>query len=367
MAGLGAAALLGGGIGGGTVALVDHARTTTVVLPSVQRDAGAAPSPAATGTGTVQAAVAAIAKSVVTITARSSDGSGGTGSGVIVRADGYILSDDHVVAAASSGRLTVRFADGRTASATIVGRDPSSDIAVIKVNGVSGLTAATFADSSRLAVGQAVVAVGSPLGLDDTVTSGIVSALHRATRAGVNDQAVVDAVQTDAAINPGNSGGALVDLAGRVVGINTSIATVSGGSPRFGASTESGNIGIGFAIPSNTAATIADQLIARGTAAHAHLGVQVGSSGADSSSGSSDATGGRGAALASVAAGGPGAAAGLQAGDVVVKVGDRIVSDGLDLVAAVRSYQPGDRVTLTIHHGSTTRTVTVTLGSDARQ
>jgi putative serine protease PepD len=361
VAGLGVAAVIGGAVGGGAVTLADHGGTTAVATsPSVQRDDGAAPSQTASSTGTVEGAAAAIANSVVTIQVQAGDGSGGTGSGVIVRADGYILTNDHVVAAAGSGTLTVKFADGRTASAKVVGVDASSDLAVIKVNGVSGLTAATFADSSKLEVGQTVVAVGSPLGLDETVTSGIVSALHRATRAGPDDNAVIDAVQTDAAINPGNSGGALVDLAGRLVGINTSIATVSGGSPRFGQSTESGNIGIGFAIPSNTAADIADQLIAHGTAAHAYLGVQVSSS--SSSTGST--TGGT---LASVVSGGPAAAAGLRPGDVVTRVGDRTVTDGDELVAAIRSYQPGDKVVLTIHRGSSTSTVTVTLGSDARQ
>jgi putative serine protease PepD len=359
VAGLGVAAVIGGAVGGGAVALADHGRNGAVATaPSVQRDDSAAPAQATSSDGTVEGAAAAIANSVVTIDVRSGDGSGGTGSGVIVRSDGYILTNDHVVAAAGSGGVTVKFADGRTASAKVVGTDASSDLAVIKVEGVSGLTAAKFADSSKLKVGQTVVAIGSPLGLDDTVTSGIVSALHRATRAGPDDNAVIDAVQTDAAINPGNSGGALVDLAGRLVGINTSIATVSGGSPRFGQSSESGNIGIGFAIPSNTAADIADQLIAHGNAAHAYLGVQV------STSSSTSTTGGT---LASVASGGPAAAAGLRAGDVVVKVGDRAVSNGDELVAAIRSYQPGDRVTLTVHRGSSSTTLTVTLGSDARQ
>jgi putative serine protease PepD len=363
MAALGVAAVLGGAVGGGTVALVDGGQTATPsAAPSVQRDGGAAPTQSTSTSGSVQSAAATIAKSVVTINVRSSDGTSGTGSGVIVRSDGYILTNDHVVSAAGSGSLTVTLGDGRTASAKITGQDASSDLAVIKVDGLSGLTAATFADSSKLQVGQTVVAVGAPLGLDETVTSGIVSALHRATRAGPDDTAVIDAVQTDAAINPGNSGGALVDLAGRLVGITTSIASVSGGSPRFGQA-ESGNIGIGFAIPSNTAADIADQLIAHGTAVHAYLGVQV-------AGGTSDTTGGAsatGATVASVVSGGPAAAAGLRAGDVVVKAGDRAITDGDDLVAAIRTYQPGNRVTLTIHRGGSTTTVTVTLGSDARQ
>jgi putative serine protease PepD len=202
-----------------------------------------------------------------------------------------------------------------------------------------------------------VVAVGSPLGLDQTVTAGIVSALHRATRGGDDNSAIIDAVQTDAPINPGNSGGPLVDLSGHVVGINAEIATAGSNSRIPGQSSSGGNIGIGFAIPSNTAADIADQLIAKGSAQHAYLGVEL-----------SSATGSAGGAqLASVVSGGPAAKAGLQAGDVVTKIGSRIITDADDLAAATRSQQPGDQVTLTILRGGKTSTVTVTLGTDARQ
>jgi putative serine protease PepD len=240
-----------------------------------------------------------------------------------------------------------------------VGADKATDLAVVKVSGVSGLTAATFADSDAVRVGQTVVAVGSPLGLDGTVTEGIVSALHRPAGGASDDSAVIDALQTDAAINPGNSGGALVDLAGRVVGINQSIATAgsNGGLPGA-ASSSSGNIGIGFAIPSNTASRIAEQLIATGSATHAFLGVQV----ANSSSGTST-----GATLASVESGGPAADAGLQAGDVVTGIEGRAVGEGQELVAAVRSLAPGDKVTLTVRRDGAERTVTVSLGSDAKQ
>ena len=162
------------------------------------------------------------------------------------------------------------FDDGSTARATVVGTDPTSDLAVVRAEGVSDLTPAVFADSDDLAVGQAVLAVGAPLGLSSTVTEGIVSTLDRPVRTGdgASEQSVIDAVQTDAAINPGNSGGALVDLEGRVVGVNSAIATAGDGS--------SGNIGVGFAIPSNDAVTVAEQLIADGTADHPLLGVSVG-------------------------------------------------------------------------------------------
>ena len=351
-------AVLGGLVGGGAVAALDSGGGTTVTSAAVTTQTGDAPTSAA-GNGTVEAAAATATRSVVRLDVRASSGEA-TGSGVIIRSDGYILTNEHVVAGAgSNGSITVTFDDGRTATATVVGTDATTDLAVVKVSGVSGLTAATFADSDTVDVGQTVLAIGSPLGLDGTVTEGIVSALHRPTRGGSNDTAVIDALQTDAAINSGNSGGPLVDLAGRVVGINTSIATAGSGGP--GQSGSSGNIGIGFAIPADTAATIAEQLIADGTATHAYLGVQTG--GGASSASSSDS----GATLASVESGGPAAAAGLRTGDVVTKVDERVISDSDELVAAVRSYAPGEKVTLTVERDGAERTVTVTLGSDEKQ
>src|SRR6185437_3179517 len=187
-------------------------------------------------------------------------------------------TNDHVVdIGTGGGQIQVVLSDGRSATAKIVGRDTSDDLAVVKVSGLNNLVAATFAKSSSLTVGQTVVAVGAPLGLSDTVTSGIVSSLARPVRAGDNDQAVFNAVQTDAAINPGNSGGPLVDLNGSVVGINAAIASNdSGGGLQIpGQPTQSGNIGIGFAIPSDEASRIASELIATGKATHAILGVEV--------------------------------------------------------------------------------------------
>jgi putative serine protease PepD len=351
-------AVLGGVAGGGTVALLDRDDTATPVAGAgLSVDPGSAPAAATTG-GTTEAAAATALRSVVTLNVTGAQESG-TGSGVVIRADGYILTNQHVVAAAENGgSITATLPDGRTVPATIVGTDTVTDLAVVKVS-ASGLTAATFADSDAVRIGQTVVAVGSPLGLDGTVTEGIVSALHRPTTGGSDNSAVIDALQTDAAINPGNSGGPLVDLAGRVVGINQSIATASsGGGP--GQSGSSGNIGIGFAIPSDTAARVAEQLITTGKATHAYLGVQAGGSG-------STATPGAGATLASVESGGPAAAAGLEAGDVVTKIDDRVVDSSDELVAAVRSHAPGDKVTLTIRRGTAEQTVRVTLGSDDRQ
>ena len=303
--------------------------------------------------GTSQTAAATVAPSVVTIAVSgSAEGQNisGTGSGVVLRQDGYIVTNNHVVAAATGGgRVSVRFSDGSTRPARIVGTDPTSDLAVVRVNGAADLTAATFADSDALAVGQAVLAVGAPLGLANTVTQGIVSTLHRPVRTGqnVSAQSVIDAVQTDAAINPGNSGGALVDLAGRVVGIPSAIATAGRGA--------SGNIGVGFAIPSNDATEVAEELIRDGRATHAQIGVSV--------SDAAESAEGLGASVGAVTAGGPAAAAGLRDGDVVTRVGGRDVTDADGLIVAVRSREPGEQVEVTYRRDGQTRTATISLGT----
>ena len=351
-----ATAVFGGLVGGGTVAVLDHGNDTVAASGITIQGSSA---PAATNqTASVESAAATAMKSVVTLSVRGSQ-EAGTGSGIVLRADGYILTNEHVTAVADGGgSITVAFSDGRTATATLVGADKATDLAVVKVN-LTGLTAATFADSDALKVGQTVVAVGSPLGLNGTVTEGIVSALHRPTSGASDNSAVIDAIQTDAAINPGNSGGALVDLAGRVVGINQSIATAGSNSGGFGQQGESGNIGIGFAIPSDTAARISQQLISTGKATHALLGVQTQTATSD------DQVTAIGATIASVTPGEAAAAAGIKAGDVVTKVDDRVIGQSEDLAATVRSYAPGTKVTLTVKRGNDTRTVSVTLGSDA--
>ncbi|MFI5101363.1 MAG: S1C family serine protease [Actinomycetes bacterium] len=229
-----ATALVAGGIGGGVGAVVANRNDGAGTVTSLTGGSTGKPAVVNLPAGTVEAAAAKVVPSVVSITERSTDGSGGEGSGIILSADGVILTNNHVVSeAVNGGSLQVTLPDNRTVDATIIGRDPSSDLAVIKAKGVSGLTPATIGSSGSLVVGQTVVAVGSPLGLSGTVTSGIVSALNRpVTTADSGGQdpfgqqqtpqqaAVLDAIQTDAAINPGNSGGPLVDLAGRVVGIN---------------------------------------------------------------------------------------------------------------------------------------------------
>jgi len=298
--------------------------------------------------------------SVVTIEVTGAQESG-TGSGVIIRDDGYILTNNHVVAAAEGGTMTVEFSDGRRAAATLVGADASSDLAVIRVAGVDGLQAATFADSDAVVVGELAVAIGSPLGLDGTVTTGVVSAVHRPVRTGTSrdSQAVIDAIQTDTAINPGNSGGPLLDADGDVIGINSAIATVSAGgdTSELPGATQSGNIGVGFAIPSNTAKDVADQLIDNGSASHTQLGVE----GSDYSD--ADVAG---AQIQSVVSGGPAEQAGLRAGDVIVELDGRAI-EGVDtLVVAVRDHAAGDEVPITYVRGGQERTATVTLVESAR-
>ncbi|HTI78119.1 MAG TPA: trypsin-like peptidase domain-containing protein, partial [Mycobacterium sp.] len=295
------------------------------------------------------------------------------GSGIILSSDGLILTNNHVVAAAQGGpggpggppapggpgggpagaQTKVTFADGRTTTFTVVGTDPSSDIAVVRAQDASGLTPITLGSSANLRVGQDVVAVGSPLGLEGTVTTGIISAMNRPVAAGgdaQNQNTVLDAIQTDAAINPGNSGGALVNMNGELIGVNSAIATLGADAGAQGG--QSGSIGLGFAIPVDQAKRIADELIQNGTASHASLGVQVGNDSAVD-----------GAKIVEVTNGGAAAAAGLPSGVVVTKVDDRVIGSADALVAAVRSKAPGDKVTLTyLDPSGKPQTVQVTLG-----
>jgi S1-C subfamily serine protease len=229
---------------------------------------------------------------------------------------------------------------------------------VVKLDGASGLTPATFADSDKVQVGDVAVAIGAPLGLSNTVTEGIISALGRAVATG-SDQTngtVIDALQTDAAINPGNSGGALLNGAGEVIGINTAIATVASES-QGSQSDQSGNIGVGFAIPAKTAQRVAQEIIRTGKANHAVLGVQARTVSGD------NPEAGNGAQVVDVVADGPAAKAGLQDGDVITAVGNRPVTTSIELTAAIRSAAPGSDVTLTVRRGTNSRSVKVTLGS----
>ncbi|TDD29418.1 PDZ domain-containing protein [Kribbella turkmenica] len=341
-----------GGVGGAAVysATNDSNSSPSVTAPLNGNQAA----PASAPDGSVQAAAAKVLPSTVKIAVATSRGSAG-GSGIVISKDGLIVTNNHVVAGAGNGgRISVILNDGRTVPATIKGTDPLTDLAVIKAD-ATDLTPATLGSSGKLAVGQGVVAIGSPFGLEATVTSGIVSALDRPVTSGDDEPGsttVFPAVQTDAAINPGNSGGALIDLAGQVVGINSAIKT-AGGSGQ----SEGGNIGLGFAIPIDQAKPIIDELVAKGKATHARLGVQVGD--AQSSDGLSN-----GARLGEVTPGGAADKAGLQAGDVVTAVDGKVIASGDALVAAVRSHRPGDEVKITIVRGGKTQTITATLGSD---
>jgi putative serine protease PepD len=312
--------------------------------------------------GSIQSVASKVLPVVVTIAAEfQSQGqlSGDTGSGFIITADGDILTNNHVIegAAGGAGHLQVIFANGRTVDASIVGRDPTTDIAVIKASGVSGLPIAQFGSSSNLAVGQDVVAIGAPFDLPGTVTSGIVSSLHRPTEAGgadTNQTTVLDAIQTDAPINPGNSGGPLVNMQSQVVGINSAIYSPSSGSGLQ--QSQSGNVGIGFAIPIDQARRTAGQIIKTGKAIQTVLGVSVADNTPTENGQPSILP--NGALIKSVTSNGPAAKAGLQAGAVVVKADGRLVTSSDGLVAAVHAAAPEDKMTLTLSTGAT---LTVTL------
>jgi putative serine protease PepD len=337
--------------------LDDNSNTSTPVATSLSTPASSSSDSAPDEP--LSEAAAAVLPSVVSISFDAGQVSG-SGSGIIISDDGQILTNNHVVASvADGGDLKVTFSDGSTADADIVGRDPATDLAVIKAKDVSGLTPAKFGSSESLHVGDTVLAIGSPLGLDGSVSSGIVSALGRSVTLGAeeespfggggsgNSQAVViDAIQTDAAINPGNSGGALVNTSGEVVGINTAIASLAQGT-----SGQGGNIGVGFAIPIDSAKDIAQQLIDHGEVTHAFLGVRL-----------TEPENGGGALIVGVEEGQPAAQAGLQAGDLITKVGDNDVRNAADLTAAIRTLKPGDKVTVSYTRDGEQKTAEVTLG-----
>jgi len=291
------------------------------------------------------------------------DGAEGTGSGFII-SGGYILTDNHVVTLDGQVRhasLQVVLNSGQAEPARLVGADPYSDIAVLKLQHPARLPVLSLGNSSGVDVGDPVLAVGSPLGLSGTVTSGIVSALNRPVQpsGGVSGEPQVfyDAIQTDAPINPGNSGGPLVNAQAQVIGVNAAIDTL-GGDPMTGA--QGGSIGLGFAIPINQARLVANELIRTGRAAHAVLGADISTSftGAGAQIASAAARGGR-----SVTPGGPAAQAGLRPGDVIIRFAGQPIGSATVLLDAVRSQSPGSRVDLTYLRGAAAHTVDLTLGS----
>jgi putative serine protease PepD len=357
-----------GGVGGAAVYDAQHQDSTTATTSTTSASTGSGTSTSTSSTagsttmsavkGTPEAVAASVLPSVVEIDVVDAGGSGGSGSGVVLSSDGEILTNNHVVALLQNGgTMTVSFNDGKTASATTVGTDPVTDLAVIKARGVSGLVPAKLGNSDALRVGQAVVAIGSPFGLDATVTSGIVSSLNRPVGVGTSQgtETIYPAIQTDAAINPGNSGGPLVNLAGQVIGINSSIRTST-----TSVSGEGGSIGLGFAIPISNVLPIVDQLRHHQTPTHAKLGVTV-----------SDAAGHNGvvdgARIQSVVSGSAAEKAGLHTGDVVTRVDDHPITGLESLVATIRGYRPGDTVQLSVQRGGRSLTLSAQLDSDLNQ
>jgi putative serine protease PepD len=356
---------------------------------------------------TITAVAVKASPSVVTINVTGTDAAG-TGSGIVLTSSGYVLTNTHVVTLdgeTGSAKIQVETNDGRLYSATVVGTDPVDDLAVVKLQGVSGMQPATFADSSKVNVGDTAIAIGAPLGLAGTVTNGIVSALNRSitvassaapTTTGDGDSSggsgsgnnggpfdfsfpgqggggtgesqsqsstpqstiALSVIQTDAAINPGNSGGALLNSDGEVIGVNCAIASASDSTSTTGA--QSGSIGVGFAIPSNVAIRIANDIIKTGSATHGLLGATVEDVTTDGSATTSKVVG---ASIQSVVAGGAAASAGLKAGDVVTSINGIPVTGSTDLTAQVRALQGGSKATIDFVRGGRSMSVKVTLGT----
>ena len=297
----------------------------------------------------ISALAAKVLPSVVSISVRNGS-EGGAGTGFVIRSDGYLLTNNHVVeGVANGGSLRVSFNDGKTVNGKIVGTDSAYDLAVIKVE-LKNLTALQFGDSDKVQVGDSVIAIGSPLGLAGTVTSGIISAKDRAVTAGsrTSEGSFINALQTDAAINPGNSGGPLVDKSGAVIGINSAIATLDASS------SQTGSIGLGFAIPINQARRTAEQLIKTGKSSHPIIGVSL-----DTRYMSG------GARIAEVMAGSPAAKAGIVVGDTIIGIDGKSVESADELIVAVRAKQPGDSVKLLLSANGSKRTVTLVLAASS--
>ncbi|WP_425453756.1 S1C family serine protease [Corynebacterium choanae] len=343
-------AVAAGTITGVVVGEMTHTANTPVVSSLATNNQAALPAANShSGDTSVEQVADAVLPSVVSIRVATRDAIE-EGSGSIISSDGQIMTNNHVVGAAGSGnaQIAVTLNDGRTYAADFVAGDAETDIAVIKLRDATDLPVIQFGDSDALKVGQEVVAIGSPLGLSATVTSGIVSALHRPVRAGSSrgQSSLIDAIQTDAAINPGNSGGPLVDMQGRLVGMNSVIASNAGPTG------QAGSIGLGFAIPANYARRIAQQLIDTGRVEQPLMKVQL----------DPRATL-KGAVIAEVDPTGPAGEAGVQPGEVVVKVDDRVIDSTDALIAAVRSHDFGDTIVLSLINPDTGegREVSVTL------
>jgi putative serine protease PepD len=369
--------LLGGAAGVGGAAWYDAWQGDDT--PAISNASGAvkASNAADLPSGSAEKVAATVLPSVVKINVSGQSGSG-SGSGIILSSDGNILTNNHVASlAGDGGAITVNFNDGKTVKAKVIGTDPVTDLAVIKAEGVSGLTKAVIGSSGDLRVGQAVVAVGSPYGLNATVTTGIVSALNRPVSVASEEEqqqqptdpfgfgeqpqqqqqsqsnlsTTYPAIQTDAAINPGNSGGPLVDMSGRVIGINSSIRT-------SGDSSTGGSIGLGFSIPIDEALPIVNQILDGQTPTHARLAITVSDVSTDTLA--------QGAQVKQVENGGAASKAGLKSGDVITKVNDDLIDGSESLVATIRGHRPDEKVTITYLRDGKTQTTEATLGSDAK-
>ncbi|CAM5475686.1 PDZ domain-containing protein OS=Streptomyces alboniger OX=132473 GN=CP975_17230 PE=4 SV=1 [Streptomyces alboniger] len=360
VAGILVAALVAGGLGGGlgyTLAKDNDTSSSTTVSASdsggsVKRDPG-----------TVAGVAARALPSTVTIEAESSSGEGGTGTGFVFDTEGHIVTNNHVVAdAVDGGKVTATFPTGKKFDAEVVGHAQGYDVAVIKLkNAPSDLKPLTLGNSDRVAVGDSTIAIGAPFGLSNTVTTGIISAKNRpvASSDGSGSNAsYMSALQTDASINPGNSGGPLLDAQGNVIGINSAIQSSSGGG--LGGTSQSGSIGLGFAIPINQAKYVAQQLIQTGKPVYAKIGASV--SLEDGTGGAQITEKGAGGSAA-VEAGGPAAKAGLKPGDVITKLDDHVIDSGPTLIGEIWTHKPGDKVTVTYERGGKNHTVELTLGS----
>jgi putative serine protease PepD len=341
-----------GGIAGGAAWQQWHEDSSSVLgtLPGIDTETKA---PLAADNGSIAAVAQKLLPSTVQVQADYKGAEeGATGSGFVLDRQGHVITNNHVVADADTtdGKVVVVNSEGKHFPAEIVGRSSAYDIAVLHVDGLEDVTPAALGSSTNLLVGEGVVAIGSPLGLSSTVTSGIVSALNRPVSTSgeaENETSFINAIQTDAAINPGNSGGPLVDLQGRVVGVNSAIATVAGS-----ASGEGGNIGVGFAIPIEQVKVTADQILRDGKAQYPVIGATVNSDGS-----------GDGAHIQEVQAGSPADGAGLEKGDIVNALDGKPVTDNASLIVAIRSHLPGDQVTMTVVRDGKARSVKIELGA----
>ncbi|EGX56426.1 protease, partial [Streptomyces zinciresistens K42] len=354
------AALVAGGLGGGlgyTLARNDDGTSSTTVSAS---DSGGGVKRAP---GTVAGVATRALPSTVTIQAESSSGEGGTGTGFVFDTQGHIVTNNHVVAqAVDGGKLTATFPNGKKYDAEVVGNAQGYDVAVIKLkNAPSDLNPLTLGNSDKVAVGDSTIAIGAPFGLSNTVTTGIISAKNRPVASsdgsGNSKASYMSALQTDASINPGNSGGPLLDAQGNVIGINSAIQSAANG---MGGTSQSGSIGLGFAIPINQAKYVAQQLIKTGKPVYAKIGASV--SLEDTADGAKITDQGAGGADP-VETGGPAAKAGLKAGDVITKLDDRVIDSGPTLIGEIWTHKPGDKVTITYERDGRSRTVELTLGS----